>query len=391
MVDRIVSLPSRAKDEIERNGFAWYLEGDNAEYINTDVITVTEAEARAYTKAAEECSDLYDKTFEHIKNNKLWDNIGIPAAIVPLIEFSWDHEQLHMLGRFDFAGGIEDLPIKLIEYNADTATLLPESVYFQSWLTEPLRLDYKGQINYINLNLSQELYKLMRNQPGAEPNLLVISLGYIEDQLNAKVIEGIASQAGFNVMYADLEDVIFSDDGVFLEDEDGDYIPFPYIFKFVPWEFIAFEEPELLQILSELIMSDKIYLINPAYTLAFQSKAFMAEMYQLFPDNKYLLPTYYESNLLEGDAYVKKTIFGRLGENISIYDASNNKIEKTKGDYKHFPTVFQRFAEMYKDEDGDIYQPGLYMVNGKASCLSFRRIDKLIIDDDAEFIPHLLF
>jgi glutathionylspermidine synthase len=46
---------------------------------------------------------------------------------------------------------------------------------------------------------------------------------------------------------------------------------------------------------------------------------------------------------------------------------------------------------MYADEDGDIYQPSMFLVDGRASCISFRRRDDLIIDDDAEFVPHVIF
>jgi len=47
-------------------------------------------------------------------------------------------------------------------------------------------------------------------------------------------------------------------------------------------------------------------------------------------------------------------------------------------------------VELYKDEDDDLYQPSVFMVDGRPSCLSFRRGEKLIIDDDAQFIPHII-
>ena len=33
----------------------------------------------------------------------------------------------HLYGRFDLSGGLDGKPIKLIEFNADTATCIPET------------------------------------------------------------------------------------------------------------------------------------------------------------------------------------------------------------------------------------------------------------------------
>ena len=52
--------------------------------------------------------------------------------------------------------------------------------------------------------------------------------------------------------------------------------------------------------------------------------------------------------------------------------------------------IYQEFAELYKDNYGEYYQPGLYTVMGRAAGLSFRRAEKLIIDNDCQFIPHMI-
>ena len=80
-----------------------------------------------------------------------------------------------------------------------------------------------------------------------------------------------------------------------------------------------------------------------------------------------------------------------MGENVKIVEPNGQTLAKTEGMFDEFTRVFQQYAEMYKDEDGDIYQAQMYVAAGEACCLSFRRRDDHIIDDDSEFVTHLIF
>lgn len=391
MVDRVIDLPDDSGLELIRaNGFQWFLDGENEEYVTTEALLLSRDESKAFLKAADECFDLYIKAMEYVITGNLWSRIGIPEAAIPLIKYSWDQKHPHILGRFDFAGGIEGTPIKLIEFNADTCTSLPESAYFQDWLQEPVRTEYKGQVNYLVSDVEKELRSLRSANPDLEPTLLLTSLGYIEDQLNMEVIKEAAQNAGFQVAYANLEEVIFDEDAVLLEVEGG-YAQYHFVFKLIPWEFIIFEEPELLGILSDLIMNHGLVVINPAYSLVFQSKRLMSILYKLFPYSEYLLSTYDDPSHFSRRAYVEKVNFGRLGENIRIFDNTGKVIEENDGDFNQEQKIYQELASMYRDEDNDIYQAGVFVSGGTSNCISFRRRDGLIIDDDAEFISHLLF
>ncbi len=391
MVDRVIDLPNTdGLQQIRSNGYQWFLDGENEEYITSEALLLTRAESKAFLDAADACFDLYTKAFEYVITGNLWSRLGIPEAAIPLIKYSWEQNHPHILGRFDFAGGIEGIPIKLIEFNADTCTSLPESAYFQDWLQEPVRTEYKGQVNYLVADVEKELRALRDAYPDLEPTLLLTSLGYIEDKLNLEVVKEAAQNAGFEIAYADLENVIFDEDAVLLEVEDG-YAQYNFMFKLIPWEFIIFEEPELLGILSKLIMNHGLIVINPAYSLVFQSKRLMSVLYKLFPYSEYLLSTYEDNSRFSRRAYVEKVNFGRLGENIKIFDNQGKIVEENEGDFDQPLKVYQELASMYRDEDSDIYQAGVYVSGGTSNCISFRRRDGLIIDDDAEFITHLLF
>jgi len=164
-----------------------------------------------------------------------------------------------------------------------------------------------------------------------------------------------------------------------------------FVYKLVPWEFIMFEEPELMDILTDLSINHGLVVLNPAYSIAYQAKHMMSILYELYPDNEYLLPTFDKKAELTGKQYVRKTNFGRMGENVKIVNEDGATVAKTKGDFGEFSKVFQKHAAMYADEDGDIYQAQMYVGAGEACCLSFRRRDDHIIDDDSEFVTHLIF
>jgi len=390
MEDRIIDLPGKAEAKIRQEALAYFIDGENHDYFTNDAILVHQKEANHLSQAAETIFNLYEKALQYVVHNNQWDRLDIPEEIIPLIELDFDRGVPHICGRMDFAGGIEGLPLKLIEFNADTPAVMPESAFIQKWMLEPVIHQYKGQLNYLVDDLTQVFRDMKAKFPKLLPTLLMTSLGHEEDILNLAIIEDAAKAAGFATDYADLEEVIFADDGVYLDNERG-YTRYNFIYKMVPWEIIMFEEPELLDILVNLSINHGLVVLNPAYSIALQSKHMLSVLYELFPDHPYLLPTYDKVDKLQGKKYVSKVNFGRQGENIQIISAKGKKVAETKGDFGHYSRVYQEFAEMYADEDGDIYQASMYTARGNASCLSFRRRDAMIIDDDSEFVAHVLF
>ena len=143
----------------------------------------------------------------------------------------------------------------------------------------------------------------------------------------------------------------------------------------------------MLDDLHNLVTQDLLKIINPAYSLVFQSKKFLAKLSEQYHSN-ILLKTTLDSSDFKSRKYVEKVVFGRLGENIRIIDENAQVIESTSGDFGEYDRIYQEFAELYKDDYGEYYQPGIYLVNGNPAALSFRRGEGLIINDDCQFIPH---
>lgn len=386
-VDRLVDLDGIPAAIIQDYDLGYLLDDD---YLTPEALLLHQQEVTAYKDAARDVYKMYGDCLDRLIKKKRLSVLGFPQEMNELIEFSWRNKHQHILGRFDFAGGVDGGPIRLLEYNADTPTMVPESSVVQQAFKDHYSNAVVPQFNFLFDDMVRAFRQLAEANQDSHHSMLFTTLGYHEDIANARLIMKAAEQAGFSVDYADLPDIEFApEEGIFLHKEDG-AVQFDYLYKLVPWEFICFEEPELLSVLHHLITRDLVYVINPPYALAFQSKACMVELHDMFPRSPLLLPTAHSAEDLAVDKYVEKVTFGRLGENIMIYDRYDGIVESTDGDFGHYPTIFQSFAELYTDDDGDRYQAGVFTVDKYPSCISFRRGENLIIDDDAEFIPHFI-
>ncbi len=386
MADRIFDLKRVPEDAIIDTGFEWYM---HQEYLVPEAIILEPEEVDEFIRIAEEAIDLFNETVDRIIESADWDKFAFPIKMREMIQHSWDRRDMHLLGRFDVSGGILGMASKIYELNADTPTMLPETVFFQGYFLEEVRRSSFSQFDLLRREMIEALTEVRKKNPDRAATMLVCSLGYEEDVLNAKVIVQIAEDAGFEAEYADLENVVFEDDGIYLDFEDGSDMRYDYMYKLVPWEFIMFEEPELLEILYRLQMEDLLYIMNPAYAVLMQSKAILPYISENFKED-FIAKSSFSASDFEGEPHVEKVIFGRLGENVRVMDTSGASVAKNEGDFGDFERIYQAFSPLYQDDDGDYYQPGIYVVNGNAAGLSFRRCDHIIIDDDAEFIPHLI-
>ena len=384
MEDRLIDLSGIPSQVIKQNDLEFLLDD---EYIVPEGIFLYQEEVDAFQKATDTVYDMFNEELASLIEKRDFDSLHLPSEMIDLIIHSYDKGHMHVLGRFDFSGGINNLPIKLLEFNADMPTLLPESMTIQTGFNRIL-----GGEPYLDLQRRLEIaFRRLPVSKAGEKNIMLGStLGHKEDKANMDILLNIASKVGIETFYADLPEVEFApNEGVFLETEDGTYIQFDYFLKLVPWEFISFEERDLLLDLHNLILRDLITVINPAYTMVFQSKAFLVRLAQKYPSDYFLKTSFSESDM-KYKKYVRKADFGRLGQSISVHATGGRIIEQSDGDLDMSNCIYQEFAELYKDNDGEYYQPGLYTVMGRSAGLSFRRADKLIVDNDCQFIPHMV-
>jgi glutathionylspermidine synthase len=377
---------------LEEIGFAWHTDSDKSKYVADELVIVSDHEAEAYYECVNELYDMYATAAQHVIDNNLFFELGIPFNLIDAIKKSWDNDvHWHLYGRFDLAGGIDGHPIKLIEFNADTPTALFETAILQWALLKHNNMDEERQFNNIYEALSENFRRLITlfDDPDEFDKLydgwkiLFSSVsGNSEEEQTVRLLQQMAIDVGFETGFEPLGGVKFDEDGIY----DSDETPYEYWFKLFPWEDIAIDENELAILLTTIMNNQKAIILNPAYTLLFQSKGMMKILCDLFPDSPYLLKTSYEP--LQGIQCVEKRMFGREGANVKILDTTGATIQANDGPYGNFKPIYQEYVEFPKDSQGNSYQAGVFFAY-EACGLGFRRGGK-ILNNMSKFVGHVL-
>jgi len=375
---------------LEQIGFFWHTDPDQTPYVASELVDITPDEADAYYEAVNELYEMFVEAGEYVIENDLLHEIGIPFNLVDAVKMSWENDvNWHLYGRFDLAGGIDGKPIKLLEFNADTPTALFETAILQWAILKYNNMEETHQFNNVYEAIRDNFKRLVvldgdindfdRYYEGWK--ILFSSVKENEEEESTvKLLQTIAEDAGFVTEFAYMEDVEFdSNEGVFYND-----VNYEYWFKLYPWEDIAIEESELARLITQIMENQKAIFLNPAYTLMFQSKAFMKILWDLYPNHPLLLETSFEP--LKGVAQVEKKIFGREGANTIIVDKNEKIIEERDGEYGEFQSIFQEYVELPKDSKGDSYQAGVFFAY-EGCGLGFRR-GGLILDNYSKFVGH---
>jgi len=388
----MITIPVKPVPEsvYEKLGFYWYRSPDDSYYVADELVKVGESEADAYYAAAAELYDMYVKAGQHVIDKRLYQLLDIPPEMIKLIEESWeDDRNFHLVGRFDLAGGLDGLPIKLIEFNADTPSLIFEVALIQWMLLRHNNLPEEKQYNSLYETLKESFSRMRKLHPGfagseAIPHALFSCFdSWIEDENTTRLMEEIAYESGWITGFEYVDKVFFSAENGIGTSSSGSY---DYWFKLIPYEFFWREEPELLAMLSSLSAGGKAVLLNPPYSILFQSKGIMKVLWDLFPGHPLLLET--DFGPLRGKKCVEKKSLGREGASITIRDKEGNKISETSGEYDIFRSVFQEFAELPSDAGGYLYQAGVFF-SYEPCGLGFRR-EKGIITNHSQFAGHII-
>jgi len=297
----------------------------------------------------------------------------------------------HLYGRFDLSGGIDGAPIKLIEFNADTPTALFETALLQWALLKYNNMDEESQFNNVYDAIRENFKRLITLFDDTELfderyegwKILFSSMdGNEEEEATTRLLQQMASDAGFVTGFEYLQNVKFDEEGIY--DREGN--EYEYWFKLYPWEDIAIDEPELATTLNAIMQNQRAIILNPAYTLLFQSKGMMKILCDLFPDSPYLLKSSFEP--LKGVKQVEKRVFGREGANTKIINADGSVAVSSDGPYENFKKVYQEYAEFPQDIHANKYQAGVFFAY-EGCGLSFRRGGE-ILDNMSKFVGHVI-
>jgi glutathionylspermidine synthase len=348
------------KDALDKMNYTWHNDKDGEYILKTAVISLSEKEVQAYHDVSNELYKMYEKGAQYVIENNLFDALDIPTALIPHIKESWQNERdNHLYGRFDLSGGIDGRPIKLIEFNADTPTLLLESSVIQAMLLNGL--EDASQYNNVYEAIALKFEKLAKSKKGEFTRFLFSCVQNIEEErITTQLLQEMATHKGLITRFEYLENLDFQNREEFW-------------FKLFPWEDMENFESNA-----------SISMLNPAFTLLYQSKGMLAILYELFPDSPYLLKTSFEPIK---EKYVKKRMFGREGANIDIVE-DGKVLTTTDGIYDEYKAVYQEYENFVKDEEGNYYQAGVFYSDG-ACGLGFRRGAE-ILDDMSVFVGHIV-
>ncbi len=281
------SLPVSPDQQLRNIGWNWMLGTDTLSYLTNEVVVVSPAEADAYYEAGNQVFTMLVEAGQHVIDTNRFSELGIPDSLIDLIKLSWsDDRHIQLYGRFDFAGGIDGQPIKLIEFNADTATCIPETAVVQYAHLRANGLDEEQQFNSVYETLVEQFRDILLHNEDKQPTLLLSAMrGFPEDDSNLAVLGEAAREAGFTVEFEYIDKVEFSvDEGIFKQNpENGQFDKFDFWFKLVPWEYIGHEESDLAHILTEAVRRRQVVILNPAYSLLFQSKYILKILWELYP------------------------------------------------------------------------------------------------------------
>lgn len=384
-----LSLPST--EQFESMGLQWHTDLDDSSYISDELIHITEQEANAFYEAGNTLYDMFVEAGEYVIKNDLFFELDIPPSLINAIKQSWEEDiHWHLYGRFDLAGGLDGKPIKLLEFNADTPTMLYESALLQWALLKHNGLDENKQFNNIHNTLSENFKRLITLEQDTSAFSTLYEGWKIlfscvadssEDISTTRFLEYIARESGFICDFAPIDKINFSA----VEGVNFNGVNYEFLFKLIPWENIAIDEPELALLMSEMMQNHNTIFLNPAYTLLFQSKRMLKILWDIFPNHPLLLPASFEP-LLE-TKQVHKRAFGREGANIEILDLQGKILESKGGIYTNHKSVYQAFYELSSHKDA-YYQPNVFFAY--ESCgLGFRKGGN-IIDNFSKFVSHCI-
>ncbi|GAA3934957.1 glutathionylspermidine synthase family protein [Hymenobacter algoricola] len=388
---RLLPLSGDVTPAIRQLGWNWAVEEACAAYLAPEAVALPAAEAEALLQAADTLYQLLVESIPDPIPDELLQLLAIPTGLWAAVRHSWnDDRHWHLYGRFDLAATADG--IKLLEFNADTATSLPETAVVQ-WasLVAAGYTEEERQANGLFEGLQSQLGEWRTRNPDLDPSLLLVHLpGSGEDEANCAIMAEAARAAGFasvHVSPVDAMQVVTqgTDQGVWAQTGPEQWQRFGFLFKLVPWEILAAEEPELTHDLTELLLRRDVIIANPAYVLLFQSKSILAWLWQAFPQHPLLLEAALQP--LRGHQ-VSKPVLGREGQNVTELRPGGQAGTTMAGEFAGQPQLYQAWAELPTDQQGRRYQAGVFWA-GEACALSFRR-DAGFITNLSEFVPHLL-
>ncbi len=355
-----------------------YHSNDDAPYWNESAYySFDRSEIFALESATNEVHRLCLKAVEFVIEQKRYQDLQIPPAAIPMIEWSWRNSPPSVYGRFDFAYNGVEAP-KMLEYNADTPTALLEGAIGQWYWLQEIFPEH-DQFNSIWDGLV-EYWQTIKSRRELQGSVLhLASVDTVEDMMTATVMRDTAEAAGLATSQLLMNEIGWdSRNGYFVDLDDR---RMQTIFKLYPWEWMLEEE------FGEAALScyETTQWIEPIWKMLLSNKAILAILWELFPDCPYLLPSYLDGprDLKE---YVKKPLLAREGEDITVFRSEGEEYSHGEVHDAHMYQAYSRLPEF----DGLQMMLGSWVIDGRSRGIGIREAHKLVITNLSPFVPHII-
>ncbi len=354
------------KTQLESIGFHYHTMDDQPYWNETACYYFRQNEIDALKIASLEIEKCCLEVVDYVVRHSCYQRLHITEHAWPLIASSWEKQDKTIFGRFDFSyNGAE--PPKLLEYNADSPLCLLEAGLVQDqWLrnVQP----HANQCNAVHDRLVNMWKKL-----GFKKIHLACLEMYQEGWFLLPYLAKTIEEAGFDSKIIEINKVLWNDKH-FL-DQDNEIIN--TLFKIYPWEWMLYEA-------YDRIIQTGIDVIEPAWKMILSNKGLLVLLWELFPDHPNLLPAYFEADRLNS-YYVKKPVFGREGENISLtYEGG---VITSEGQYGDDQFVYQQ-THLLPNFDGNYPVIGSWMIGGEPSGIIVSEDQSPITNGLSPAVPH---
>lgn len=366
---------------VQDQGLVWHtLDDATTPYWNEGVhYRFSRAQIDRLERATNALQKMYLDAGEYVIQRKLLSRFGIPEFAHPLIEQSWQEEPPALFhGRFDLAYNGFGSP-KLLEYNADTPTSLLEAAVVQ-WAWKEDIFPKHDQFNSIHDRLVAKWTDLRQYLRGNLVHFVHVEDEAGEDTVTVAYLRDTAERAGLETNQLGIQNLGWDSASrrfVDLVDRKIDTL-----FHLYPWEWIVNEAygthvPEC---------HNNMHWLEPIWKMMWSNKFMMTVLWELFPNNEYLLPTYTDPRGMS--SFVKKPFLSREGASVTIV-RDGEEVLATEGDYGEEGYVFQEFIQIPEVAPGTHPIIGSWIIDGEAAGMGIRE-GGLVTGNRSQFVPHII-
>lgn len=337
----------------------------------------TAAEIDQLELATSELHDLCLATVDEVIRRNLFRELLIPEPWIPRIIDSWEQDEHSLYGRFDFRYDGHSPP-RLLEYNADTPTMLLESSVVQWFWLQDCHPE-ADQFNSLHEKLIERWRFLWGRLPPGTPLHLSCTTDSEEDFANTAYLRDTALQAGLDARFLPVEEIGWDRGAACFVDEQG--APIRALFKLYPWEWMVQEAfgPHLLQ-------QQTMRVLEPPWKMVLSNKAILPLLWRLYPGHANLLPAWRQPPG-GSEPFLRKPIFSREGADITLFQGEGTTRHSESRGYGAEGYIYQHYLPLPRF-DNRYAVVGSWIIGDDPAGIGIREDDTPITQSTSRFIPH---